>query len=791
MKALKYSGFKRNAFLATSLATTLGCLGIYGVGISVATAQSDTSTDIKVDIEACQALNDSTALDQESIKTRIACYSRDVEHLNKLVNQLMSERDELVATAESQNASIEEYKQELANRQDAMQRLEERAAELRLQIDEITTERNQVREQLFDVIAKGKEQPIEVAANKRLFENFSESYVTLSNEIEELRKQLDGFENSNTELSDENLAANIENQQLQTTNKALSAQIESLEASVADLESEKEDLQTRLDTANSEIETIQTQLLVSEELAKQSTDEVARLQAALDESESQRSTLESTIASINKQHLQEVTALNSRTDELSAQIDALNEQQLTLENQSKQASDELQSTVAARDAEIEQLNSAKKELNAERENLIAQMTALEKSHFEQTQTFKDNAIDLENQIATLTTEKSELDKQLQDQKSANDELKAYARESNDKSEELNLAANELREQLGAADTKAEALQANIDQLGQDSAKLKADFTEQVASLNETIEQNQQERDTLAAELDTVKPKLQTAEDNLRSSEQQNTELTASVASLEQQLATAAEEQESLKSTLMAAQEQGQQASENLATLKENAATLTTLLSMSKAHSENADATLTQLRMEMEEADARLKAKQDELEALLAEKTSIEDKFKAMANKTKSQAQAIEESLMQAGHESVKVAARDDNTIGILLGSGQLFRTGSARLSEDGQQVLRDLAKTFSLADDRRIMINGHSDNVPLGPKLAELYKDNWGLSMARALATANFFADEAGIPADRMTVSGFGATKPIADNETAEGRQLNRRVEISLVPADETVASAE
>jgi len=106
-------------------------------------------------------------------------------------------------------------------------------------------------------------------------------------------------------------------------------------------------------------------------------------------------------------------------------------------------------------------------------------------------------------------------------------------------------------------------------------------------------------------------------------------------------------------------------------------------------------------------------------------------------------------------------------------------------------VLSDLAEGLDLEEDRRIMISGHSDDVPLGPQLAELYKDNWGLSMERALSTAEFFANAAGITADRITVSGFGATMPVADNDTAEGRQQNRRVEISLIPAVETIASGE
>ena len=211
--------------------------------------------------------------------------------------------------------------------------------------------------------------------------------------------------------------------------------------------------------------------------------------------------------------------------------------------------------------------------------------------------------------------------------------------------------------------------------------------------------------------------------------------------------------------------------------------------MSRAHSKNADATLKELQSELSDADSRLQQKQTELDALLAEKTRLENDSKKLADKAKSQAQGIAEALADAGHESVEVAVGDNNAIGILLGSGQLFKTGSARLSQTGKLVLSDLAGSFDLTDDRRIVIDGHSDDVPLGAKLSELFKDNWGLSMARALATADYFAEEAGIPADRMTVSGFGATQPIADNDTPEGRQQNRRVEISLVAAEDTTAS--
>jgi len=177
---------------------------------------------------------------------------------------------------------------------------------------------------------------------------------------------------------------------------------------------------------------------------------------------------------------------------------------------------------------------------------------------------------------------------------------------------------------------------------------------------------------------------------------------------------------------------------------------------------NADNTLAELRKELSASDDRLTSKQDELAALLAEKNRIENEFKDMASLASNQAQTIKTAMSEAGHDNVEVEVGDDNTIGILLGSGQLFRTGSSLLSSDGQRVLTELAKSFESIENRRIMISGHSDDVPLGAKLQEVFKDNWGLSLARALATAEFFTDNAGITADRMSVTGFGATQPVA-----------------------------
>ncbi len=911
MKERKNSGVRSGAYLATSVVTMFGFLSV-----NVATAQSDA---INIDVEACQSLNDSTALDTESIKTRIACYSRDVEHLNQLVNQLMDEREQLITQSEdnlAKDATIDGYKKELEQRQSAMQRLEERAVTLSLQIDEITADRNQMREQLYNLMSEGKDRAIEVEANERLFESFSQSYVTLSAEIEALRNKLKEFEDQNSELSNQRLA------QLEHTEK-LSSQIATLEQTVSTLKQDNAQLETDVAAANQQLASMKSQMQDNAAIADDRNTQIAELKNSLDNSEQDRLKLQADIDTLNQNHLAAIGSLNDQstklTDEilslqiremeiqgqskeqiaeitalknsltesennklnlqkeidtliqnhlasisslneqstklsdeilslqasekelqgqakeqvsrivelqnalayskqsrlkLQTEIESLNQNHLAsvntlndqstklsdeilslqlreqeLQQQAQTASEEMQAAVSTRDAEIAELSQARQKLNAEREQLIAQVASLEKTYLEKTQGYQDQASTLEARITVLVDEKSELSEQVNNQTSANEELKEYARQSNEKSADLNVLANTLRGQLDDANAATSELQASLESLGKQSDEQTAEFTEKLATLNSTIEESQQERDVLASELETVLPKLQTAELDLISSNEKNEALTSDVKALELQLNKATEQQATLRASLEATETKSRLTSEKLASLKGNSETLKSLLNMSRVHSKNAEATLTELRTEMNASENRLRAKQDELQNLLAEKKRIENNFKALASQSQSQADSIQKALLDAGHENVKVAVSEDNVIGVLLGSGQLFKTGSARLSSEGKKVLTDLANTFSTVEDRRIMISGHSDNVPLGAKLGAIFKDNWGLSMARALATANFFTEEAEVAAERMTVSGFGATKPVANNDTEEGRQQNRRVEIQLTPLDQQVAS--
>ena len=102
-----------------------------------------------------------------------------------------------------------------------------------------------------------------------------------------------------------------------------------------------------------------------------------------------------------------------------------------------------------------------------------------------------------------------------------------------------------------------------------------------------------------------------------------------------------------------------------------------------------------------------------------------------------------------------------------------FKTGSYEIDEEKSIGLEDLYRTVIDNPGQAILIEGHTDNV-----FTEEY--NQVLSERRAEALKAFFVNK-GIPEERIITRGYGETRPIANNETEEGRAKNRRVEVFLI----------
>jgi chemotaxis protein MotB len=112
----------------------------------------------------------------------------------------------------------------------------------------------------------------------------------------------------------------------------------------------------------------------------------------------------------------------------------------------------------------------------------------------------------------------------------------------------------------------------------------------------------------------------------------------------------------------------------------------------------------------------------------------------------------------------------------------LFDSGKAEVKPAGLQILRRVGEILKGAVGKEIRVEGHTDNVPISPRLQSTFPTNWELSTARASNVVRFLQNQSGIPGERLTACGYGPYRPVADNGTAEGRAQNRRIQIVLVP---------
>lgn len=110
----------------------------------------------------------------------------------------------------------------------------------------------------------------------------------------------------------------------------------------------------------------------------------------------------------------------------------------------------------------------------------------------------------------------------------------------------------------------------------------------------------------------------------------------------------------------------------------------------------------------------------------------------------------------------------------------LFDSGKATIRKEAYPVLDKVARVLQEnVPQFNVGIEGYTDNQPI--KYSG-WKSNWELSSARALSVLHYLVNEKGISPDRLQATGFGEYHPIASNDTKQGRQLNRRVEIVILP---------
>ncbi len=118
----------------------------------------------------------------------------------------------------------------------------------------------------------------------------------------------------------------------------------------------------------------------------------------------------------------------------------------------------------------------------------------------------------------------------------------------------------------------------------------------------------------------------------------------------------------------------------------------------------------------------------------------------------------------------------------------LFDSGEAKLKPEGEQILRRVAVVLAQYPTRQVHVIGHTDNIPIRAASWSRYPSNWELSTARATAAVRFLSEEAGVDPRRLGAVGYGEFRPVAENESPEGRAKNRRIAL-VVLSEELVGS--
>ncbi len=155
---------------------------------------------------------------------------------------------------------------------------------------------------------------------------------------------------------------------------------------------------------------------------------------------------------------------------------------------------------------------------------------------------------------------------------------------------------------------------------------------------------------------------------------------------------------------------------------------------------------------------------------------LENKKKDSLNKVLSS--RITRSLKGVDTKDLDVKVKK-GVVFISLSDKMMFKSGRTKISKQADSVLFKLAKIINDYKDYEVLIEGHTDNVPIH---TQCIKDNWDLSALRATAIARKLQDDFGVDPARLTAGGHGEWVPKASNDTPEGRSLNRRTEVILMP---------
>ena len=583
------------------------------------------------------------------------------------------------------------------------------------------------------------------------------------------------------------------------------AAIQSLEADKQALLSEQQALSLALATARDEID------LAAEEARRKAAErdalqaliaslksDAAAAQVQLQNQSTQIADLNDQLSAAEAAQLVSAAAaqeLRKRLENADAELTAMT---LALEQQRKQAEDTLTLLAAADQAKADlqdKLNDAMFSLNATITTQQSEIDRLQTENRENARLIQDGDLALAAALARQVALEQQLQAQQAQAQLAQDRSKEQEQQLTSLQQDLVQALAALKSEQTAnvelertqADlqSRLDTLQSVVDQ--SDTAVIRTATLEQKlaeALANQLSAQNQVT--DLRSQLETALAARLAADELAQTETSEKERINALLQNALQQLADASSLATKQAQDLIAAEKQTALLNQQVATLRQEMQKLQGLLEQSEVKDIESQAQLENMGNRLNAALARVASEERKNRKLEeAERLRLQQERDRLASQAEELAKYRSEFFgrmreILAGQDGVQIVGDR-----FVFSSEVLFDPGQAELQGTGMveieqvaTILKSVMNEIPDGLDWVLRVDGHTDNIPLSG--TGEFRDNWELSQARALSVVRYMVDDLGMPADRMAANGFGEYQPISDENTAQARARNRRIEIKL-----------
>lgn len=210
-----------------------------------------------------------------------------------------------------------------------------------------------------------------------------------------------------------------------------------------------------------------------------------------------------------------------------------------------------------------------------------------------------------------------------------------------------------------------------------------------------------------------------------------------------------------------------------------------LIKTSTSNTTQLNQALQQNKTQLQKTEKTLQQRENELQQKERALAAREQLVKELQESIKRKEEA-ERSLMVNLQGALEGFSRDDlqierknGRVYVSMSDKLLFKPGDTQLDPQGKFALAKVANVVNTNPNIEVMIEGHTDNMPISNAI---YKDNWDLSVYRATSIVRILTKEYGVSPRRVIAAGRGEHQAKADNEVLQGRTVNRRTEIILMP---------